>query len=243
MLFLLKNDIVRTIKIHHGTYYFTRKDQMAKKEAQESLKRNFMKKKVLNMVQIRQILNMASQVTAFRYLRELHHLTSYTHNGKYYTLPEMVEFDENGFWYFGDIGFSVHATLINTLHHVITTSESGKSNSELERYCRTRVQDALRTLLQSERIARIKTEKRYLYVSADPTVSDRQIRKRTEVGPLPRLPDWIVGEILIETIRSCSMISSIEQVAGRLAKRGSSITRDHVKQVFEEHELEKKTLG
>ena len=45
MLFLLKNDIVRTIKIHHGTYYFTRKDQMAKKEAQESLKRNFMKKK------------------------------------------------------------------------------------------------------------------------------------------------------------------------------------------------------
>ncbi len=216
---------------------------MAKKEALELLKKSFFKNKVLDMVQVRKVLNMASQVTAFRYLRELHHLTSYTHNGKYYTLPEMIEFDSNGFWYFGDIGFSVHGTLINTLHHVITTSESGKSNSELERYCRTRVQDALRNLLQSERIARIKPENRYLYVSADPSVSDRQIRKRTEVGPRQRLPDWIVGEILIETIRSCPMVLSIEEVAGRLAKRGSLISRDQVEQVFEEHELEKKTLG
>lgn len=216
---------------------------MAKKETLDALKRLFAKNKVLDMVQVRTALNMASQVTAFRYLRELHHLTSYTHNGKYYTLPEIVEFDANGFWYFGDVGFSIHGTLINTLHQVITTSKSGKSNSELERYCRTRVQDALRTLLQSKRIARVKPGNRNLYVSADLALCDRQIRKRLEVGPRQRLPDWIVGEILIETIRSCPMVASIEETAGRLAKRGSLITRDQVKQVFEEHELEKKTLG
>lgn len=63
---------------------------------------------------------------------------------------------------------------------------------------------------------------------------------KTEVGPRQRLPDWIVGEILIETIRLSSMLPSIEDVIKRLAKRGSVITKDQVKQVFEEHKLEKK---
>jgi len=215
---------------------------MSKKEALDALKRLFRQKKVLDMVQICAVLDTASKVTAFRRLRELHHLTSYTHNGRYYTLPEMVEFDANGFWYFGDIGFSVHGTLISTLQQMITTSESGKSNSELERDCRTRVQDALRTLLQTQKIARVKPSKPYLYVSIDPAVGDRQIKKRTEVGLRARLPDWIVGEILIETIRSCPVVPSIKEVARRLAKRGSPITGDQVNQVFEEYELEKKTL-
>jgi len=216
---------------------------MAKKQLLEALKERFRKMKVLDMVQIREVLNKASQVTAFRYLRELCHLTSYTHNGKHYTLPELVEFDTNGFWYFGDIGFSIHGTLINTLHQAIESSQTGKSNSELKRYCRTRVQDALRTLLQTKKIARAKPENRYLYVSADPAVSDLQIRKRLETGPRQRLPDWIVGEILIETIRSCPILPSIENVVSRLSKRGSSITQAQVKHVFEEYELEKKTLG
>lgn len=83
------------------------------------------------MKQLCKALNAATRVTAFRYLRQLNHLTSYTHNGKYYTLPSIAQFDANGFWYFGDIGFSVHGTLINILTHAITTSEAGKTNAEL----------------------------------------------------------------------------------------------------------------
>jgi len=215
---------------------------MTKKDSLDVLRALFDKKKVLNMSQICSVLNTSSRVTGFRYLRKLHHITSYTHNGKYYTLPETAKFNSSGFWYFGDIGFSVHGTLIDTLHHVIKHSEAGKSNSELEKYLGAKVQAALRALLQSQKIARVKPTNRYLYVSADPAVSNCQIKKRTEVGPRQRLPDWIVGEILIETIRSCPVVPSIEDVANRLSKRGSSITLDQVKQVFEEHELEKKIL-
>jgi len=183
-----------------------------------------------------------SHATVFRYLRELHHLTSYTHNGKYYTLPEIAQFDSNGFWYYGDVGFSAQGTLVNTLAHVIMISESGKTNSELEEHCRTRVQDALHTLLSKNKIARTKPANRYLYVSADPAVSDQQVKRRAEVGSRKRLPDWIVAAILVETIRSAPVQPEIDDVVKCLAKRGSLITREQVKQVFEENDLEKKTL-
>lgn len=51
---------------------------------------------------------------------------------------------------------------------------------------------------------------------------------------------WIVVEVLIETIRLLSGAPSIDKVMACLAKRGSSITREQVEQVFEEHNLEKK---
>lgn len=144
------------------------------------LRQVFDKKTVLDMPQVCLALSTMSRITGFRYLRELQHLTSYTHNGKYYTIPGMAQFDSNGFWYFEDIGFSVHGTLIDTLHQLITQSAAGKSNFELEKHCGTRVQAALRTLLHSKRITRVRLEKRYLYVDVNPSAGDRQIRKRIE---------------------------------------------------------------
>lgn len=215
---------------------------MSGKDTLDNLIAMFEKKKVLDMPQLCKALNTTTRVTVFRYLRQLNHLTSYTHNGKFYTLPKIAQFDSNGFWYFGDIGFSERGTLVNTLNHVITMSESGKTNSELENHCRTRVQDALRTLLSTNKIACTKPANRHIYVSADPTVSARQIKNRTEVGARQRLPDWIVGEILVETIRSFPAQPEIDDVVKRLSKRGSLITRDQVTQVFEENNLQKKTL-
>lgn len=195
------------------------------------------------MNQICAALNTMTRMTAFRYLKELRYLTSYTHCGRYYTLPEIAQFDPNGFWYFGEIGFSIHGTLINTLHQIIIASESGKSTRELGQYCKIQIQGALRALLQTQKIARVKPSKPHLYVSADPVVGDKQIKKRAEVGPRQRLPDWIVAEILIEIIRECSSVPTVENIVKRFVKRGSSITQDQVKQVFEEYDLEKKTLG
>lgn len=90
-------------------------------------------------------------------------------------------------------------------------------------------------------IAKVKPANRHLYVGSDPAVSERQIKRRTEVGERKRLPDWIVGEILVETIRSFPVQPEIDDVVKRLSKRGSLITRDQVMQVFEENDLQKKT--
>jgi len=213
-----------------------------KNRSLETLKVLFEQEKVLNMKQLCKALDEATRVTVFRYLRQLNHLTSYTHNGKYYTLPSIAQFDANGFLYFGDIGFSVHGTLINTLTHVITTSKAGKTNAELEAHCRTRVQDALHNLLSAKKIARTKPPaSRYLYVNADPKVSARQVQKRTAMKSQQQLPDEIIRAILVETIRSFSMEPRIDTVVKRLSKQGSSITREQVAKVFKNNKLNKQT--
>ncbi len=88
------------------------------------------------------------------------------------------------------LDFPVHGTLIDTLHQAITQSATGKSNSELEKHCGVKVQTALRTLLCSKKIVRVKLEKKYLYVNADPSTSDRQIRKRIEVLSAPAVNEY-----------------------------------------------------
>jgi len=215
---------------------------MESKDVLNSLEAAFFKNKVFDMEQLKKAIQTTSRRTVFRYLQKLHCLTSYTHNGKYYTIPNIARFDKDGFWYFGDIGFSVHGTLVNTLAHVITMSESGKTNSELEKQFRTRVQNSLQNLLKPNKIAIAVQTKPCLYVNPDPAVSDQQIKRRTEIGSKRRLPEWIVIEILVETIRSFPIQPEINDVIKRLSKRGSLITHAQVKQVFEENDLEKKTL-
>ena len=194
------------------------------------------------MEQLKKAIQTTSRRTVFRYLQKLHCLTSYTHNGKYYTIPDIAQFDKDGFWRFGDIGFSIYGTLMNTLAHLITMSESGKTNTELEKQCRTRVQNSLQKLLKPNKIAIAVQAKPCLYVNPDPAVSDRQIKRRTAIGNRRRLPEWIVVEILVEIIRSCSIQPEINDIVKRLSKRGSLITHAQVEQVFEENDLEKKTL-
>lgn len=215
---------------------------MIKNERTNTLKAIFEKYKVLNMNEICKALQSTSRATVFRYLHDLNHLTSYTHNGKYYTLPEIAQFDEEGFWHFGDIGFSLQGTLMNTLVHVITMSESGKTNSELEKYFRIRVQNSLQKLLKPKRIAMAKPAKSILYISPDHNIGNQQIKRRTEVGYRKRLPDWITAEILVETIKLAPVQPGIDDVANSFIKRGSLITCEQIKQVFEENDWEKKTL-
>ena len=56
----------------------------------------------------------ASRRTAFRKLKDLAARTSYSHRGGYYTLDELVDFDERGLWSFAGVRFSRIGTLIAT---------------------------------------------------------------------------------------------------------------------------------
>ncbi len=202
-----------------------------------------LKKRVVDIDSLCSALGTTSRITVFRYLRQLQYLTSYTHSRTYYTLPGIAQFDQDGLWHCGDIGFSAHGTLLDTLAHFVEHSEAGKTNSELEKQFKIRVQNSLLKLLNINKIAREKlVGKTFFYVSTDPGKRKRQVNKRKEQGKKTPVSEWMVIEILVEVIRASSSLISIEAVAHRLRKRGSSITRDQVEQVFQEYGLEKKTL-
>jgi hypothetical protein len=206
-----------------------------------ALQNAFKKDKVLDMKALQRAIDSSAPATVHRYLKQIDYLTSYTHNGRYYTLSEIVHFDTQGFWHYGDIGFSQYGTLIDTVHHLITISQAGQTNSELERCCRIRIQEILRTLLKRKQILRTKAFGHYLYMSEDEEISKNQLTKRHKMSSKKQQEPWVVIEILIEALKSLPDVPKLGEIVGRLAKRGSSITQVQVEQVFEEENLEKKT--
>jgi hypothetical protein len=103
------------------------------------------------------------------------------------------------------------------------------------------VQNSLQKLLKIDRIKNAKPDKSVLYINADPIIGKKQIDARMKRAPKKRLAPWIVAEVLIETIKCLSEIPKTDDVMKRLLKRGSSITKEQVQQVFDEEGLEKKT--
>ncbi len=125
---------------------------------------------------------------------------------------------------------------------MISTSDFGKTNSELQKHCKIQVQNSLQKLLKRERIKNVKPGKSVLYINVDPIIGKKQVDARIQRVPKERLAPWIVTEVLIETIKSLLEAPTIDNTMQRLLKKGASITREQVQQVFDEEGLEKKTL-
>ena len=143
----------------------------------EAIKKLFKNKLILSMNELQAALGTESSRTVFRYLKKLNYITSYTHAGKYYSLPEVAQFDQNGLWQRGNIGFSKYGTLLNTLVHIVNQSDAGQTNSELEEQFKIRVQNPLFTLVNTNKLGREKLiQKTYLYVSIDPETKRKQLQ-------------------------------------------------------------------
>ena len=63
--------------------------------------------KIATMAELMRALGSTARRTVFRKLAELSYLASYSHRGRYYTLEEVAQFDEQGLWAYRDVWFSV----------------------------------------------------------------------------------------------------------------------------------------
>jgi hypothetical protein len=96
--------------------------------------------------------------------------------------------------------------------------------------------------VETKRIGREKWEgKVFVYTSAENIKGQQQLKKRKE-GARSALPEWVVLEVLVETIRASAEAVNAHTVASQLLRRGSRISQEQVQQVFEMYDLEKKTL-
>lgn len=210
-------------------------------DERDSLREQFKKRRVLEISEIMRLLATTSRSTAYRYLKQLNYLSSYSHNGKFYTLRELVKFDKEGLYRLGDIGFSEHGTLADTITYIVENSKTGKTSSELEHQFHIRVKNALLNLVETKQISREKWEgKLFVYLSAERAKGQQQLKKRR--GESRRaLPEWLVLEVLVEIIRASTEVVHARIIASRLLKRGSLISQAQVQQVLETYDLEKKT--
>ena len=165
------------------------------------------KQKIASLPELMAMLGTDARRTAFRKLRELSCLTSYSHCGRYYTLEDVAEFDERGLWSHRGVWFSMVGTLLETTVAFVTASEMGYFVNELDNLLHVGTKDVLRKLVRAGRLKRHELMGRFLYCAVDSDRGRRQIVARRALlaepgiaGPLPDaviLPDELRAAIVL----------------------------------------------
>ena len=127
-----------------------------------------LKKTVMPLKKLQHEFMGRSRRSLFRDLKKLDVISSYTHTGQYHTLKKMARFDQNGFWFFQDVGFSQYGTLKEILVHLISHSQVGMTHKEMRKLCRIEVQKPITDLVKSNTITRqLLPNHVYVYLGVD----------------------------------------------------------------------------
>ena len=218
---------------------------LSKPDALKALRAFFKKNRLAMLPELYALLGTTSRMTVFRRLRELDYLSSFSHVGRYYTLPRVANFDPQVLWFYEDVGFSRFGNLKETLIQRVEQSIAGKTHEELEKLLRVRVHNTLLDLVRSGKIARETFEGIFLYLSIRTGRAQQQLARRREgAGDSAQdvLPDGIVIEVLADIIRSGRGQIDQSAIITRLAARGIRIGASQLNQLCTRLAL-KKTLG
>ena len=184
-------------------------------------------------------------MTVFRRLRDLNYLSSFSHAGRYYTLPHIPHFNAHGLWFYETVCFSRYGPLKATLVQLVERSTAGKTHEELEKQVRLRVHNALLDLVRSRQLTRERVKSYFVYLSAQPHRAQQQLSCRREGisgSPDDVLTDEIIAQVLAEIVRSNQVQIDHGMIIKGLAIRGVVVSRSQLTQLLTQLGL-KKTLG
>ena len=125
-------------------------------EAIAALRKYFKKHTLAQLKELSTTLGTQSRMSIFRRLSQLKYLSSYTHSGAYYTLPEVIYFDKEGLWIHEGVGFSQYGNLRQTITYLIESSHNGKTQTDLQSQLQIRVHNTLLDLYRKHIINRVK---------------------------------------------------------------------------------------
>ncbi len=177
-----------------------------------------------------------------RFLGETGYYSSFTHNGKWYTLQTIPHFDKDGIWFFDVIGFSRAGSLTNTLINLIVRSRAGMTAEQLGIKLRSRCHSVLVQLYRQHKIQRQKQGRSYIYLAMNPSTQALQLQAlEGKSVSSPKLPAEIAVLILAEFIRHPDF--SFEELAKATARqRRIVLGANQIEDLFAQHGLKKTTL-
>lgn len=186
-----------------------------------------------------------SRRSLFRDLAQVEYLSSYTHAGRYYTLPDNPRFDDDGLWFHGGVGFSRVGTLKATVVELVDVSEAGRTHQELRDRVRVRVHNTLLELVRGKRIQRELVSDQYLYLSAQPGRATRQLARRHELMAEAQTRAWeppptLVIEVLSDVLQTARLKVNAPEITSRLRARSVAITLAEVERILDIYGIGKK---
>ena len=204
-------------------------------DAAASLLRRWRRKKVITLAELTQELQ-SSVRTIRRRLQAWGALASFNHNSRFYTLPELPQFDEHGLWFHRDIGFSSHGHLPQTIVALVRQSPGGLTAAELGQRLHLDPRSFFWPFHRHPALQREEMEGRYVYFAADPVLAARQKAVRRAAAPpvlLPSAEESIA--VLVEAIQHPH--HSPEQLAADLHSTYPHLSAPSIMALFEHHHL------
>jgi len=180
--------------------------------------------------------------TCRRRLKKWQAHTSYNHNGRYYTLPDMPHFDANGIWHFRDISFSRHGNLKQTVTHLVHGSAHGLSAAEIGGILRMNPHSFLPHFQSEPGLYREKFEGRFIWLAAETAILKKQKRARIEFKQQKQLfmpTDQEAVLILVDLLHHPT--TAIKDISHRLKRMGELLSPESIREFLLHHDLLKKT--
>ena len=115
-------------------------------------------------------------IAAFRKLRDLHARTSYSHRGGYYTLDELVDFDEHGLWAFASVRSPAPAPSSRPPRRSSTTQKPDTSSTSSTTGSVSAPRTPCCNLVGDGRLTRHKLAGQFLYCATDHAQETHQLR-------------------------------------------------------------------
>jgi hypothetical protein len=141
---------------------------MAKRSFSANTVRAFLESQsVATLEDLKDTLGTTGTMTVFRTLKALGYVSSYSHRGKYYTLQEIPDFDQQGLWGWHSVWFSRYGNLVETAQAFVEQADRGLTAGELERLLHIECKRALLTLYRKHRVARDRIGGVYVYLAKD----------------------------------------------------------------------------
>jgi hypothetical protein len=204
----------------------------------QKLRDAFRRKKVLTRNELLQATG-CSSMTVWRLLKACGYWTSYNFNGRFYTLADIPQFDEQGLWAYQGIRFSKWGPLTETMIAMIENSEAGMTPEQLQQQLHVEnVRPALSRLIERNSLTRKKFGGQFVYFSLAEISRERQQKRRAEreMQPLPPLPpaEQIIA-LLVEIVQRPE--NSPRQWARRLRRHEVHLSTREIQAVLDHYQL------
>ena len=172
-----------------------------------------------------------------RFLAQNGYYSSFTHNGRWYTLRSIPRFSREGLWFYHDIGFSRAGSLTRTLVALIDASLAGMSAEALGKKLRCRCHSVLVGLYRRGLVQRQRQGRANVYLASNARTAEAQ-RRVLEAPVAAVLPAEIAVMVLAEFIRKPS--AEPAELARRVSARAAvRIKADQIRALFAQHGLKK----
>jgi len=211
-------------------------------DPQYQLANLFKKEKCYTIDELSRLLNY-SLISIRRFLKVIGYYSSFTHNSKWYTLRSIPSFNNNGIWFYQDIGFCKHGNFNQTIGRFIDKSFQGLTAKDLFNMLSVPCHPILNQMYKKKKIDRYQTPKGFVYLSASESKKRLQL-KRLQILTLgqkiERLNPQTAVYVLVELIKNPK--ASFFELSVAVKKKGVTASQRAIAQLFKDYDLKKTPL-